>query len=75
MKNTEKMQRLVKNREAGDRHQPDKQNKWDGNQVGMVEELRHRARLRRTGKEGGVRTTSQDVEWIWERYMTVLVKA
>lgn len=50
MKNTEKIQRLVKTREAGDRRQADKQNKEDGNKVGMVEELRHGARLWHDGK-------------------------
>lgn len=42
MKNREKMQRLVKNRQAGAGHQPDKQNRWDGNQAGMAGELGHR---------------------------------
>lgn len=42
MKNREKMQRLVKNRQAGAGHQPDKQNRWDGNQAGMLVELSHR---------------------------------
>lgn len=55
----------MKNREAGDRRQPDTQNKRDGNKVGMVEELRDRARLR---WKGGVRTTRQDAEWIREVY-------
>lgn len=40
MKNREKMQRLVKNRQAGAGHQPDKQNRWDGNQAGTLVELR-----------------------------------
>lgn len=34
------MQRLVKNRQAGAGHQPDKQNRWDGKQAGRLVELR-----------------------------------
>jgi len=50
MKNMEEIQRTVKNREASDRHQPDKQNKWDGNMVRIVELLRRRACLQGDGK-------------------------
>lgn len=48
MKNMEKhTETLVKNREAGDRRQHDKQNKRDGNEVGTGDELRYGAWLRR----------------------------